>query len=467
MKLSIDYSHLMAANIGLDEGLTEQALDAMQPLVAAAHERIEADRVDGRHVRYGFRDLPETMAPELPRLLDHAATLFAAADAHVILGIGGSYLGGRMLFEALGHRYHNELPRARRNGPRIYFEGNGVDNTSLVDLFDLLRDQRVTLHVISKSGGTLETAAAYRLFREADGDLLRVAHTVLTTEQGSPMEQLYFLLGGAPADVYHLPRNVGGRYSVLSTVGLLPAAVMGLDPADLLAGHAQMRDWCAGADLRTNPAYLYAALMYLSARAGRTISVMAVWEKALEAFGLWYDQLSAESLGKAGVVSRTPLTAVCTRELHSRGQQHQEGTRDKTFLNLTVDQPSRAPLVLGVGSGPADGLEFVAGRGLPELNEAAAQGTDAAYAMARRPGLTFRLGALDAQTIGGLVYLFELATVTEGLLMAIDPLDQPGVQAYKDLLNGIAGNPRNAADRARFEQWQAELQRFGNSWGGA
>jgi glucose-6-phosphate isomerase len=465
MELSFDYSHMLAANLGPDQGLTEEALASLQPLISHVHQRLEADLVDGRHQRFGFMDLPETMAPELDRLRRHATELWDAGDDHVILGIGGSYLGARMLFEALCHHYHNHLDRGARRGPRIWFEGNGLDNDSLADLFQVLEGRRLTAHVVSKSGGTLETAVAYRLLRALNGHGARVKRWVVTTGAGQPLEAFFLARGGSPADIYHLPRNVGGRYSVLTSVGLLPAAVMGLDPAALLAGAAKMRAWCATDSLTANPAYLYAALQHLSCRAGRHISVMAVWDKALEAFGLWYDQLCAESLGQLEARSRTPLTAVCTRELHSRGQQHQQGPSDKVICNLVVGRPRQAPLTIGAESGPGnDNLGFVEGRPLPQLNAAAAAGTDTAYAAARRPGMTLALDALDAEMIGGLVYLFELATVVEGLLMAIDPLDQPGVEAYKKLLNGLLGNPKYEAARAEYEAWHAQRETRRSAW---
>jgi glucose-6-phosphate isomerase len=193
---------------------------------------------------------------------------------------------------------------------------------------------------------------------------------------------------------------------------------------------------------------------------------MAVWDKALEAFGLWYDQLCAESLGKLEAASRTPLTAVCTRELHSRGQQHQQGPLDKVICNLVTDRPRRAPIALTPEPGePNDGYTFLEGKTVPELNEAAFLGTDAAYAQARRPGLTFHLDALNEEMIGALVHLFELATVMEGMLMGVNPLDQPGVEDYKRFLNALLGRPGREKQLAEYNAWHAGREARVESWG--
>lgn len=458
--LELDFSHLMSTNIGLANGLREEDVDALQPLLDRVHQQIEADLGEtGRHRELGFWDLPHTMREHLDRLTAAAADFRELADAHIVLGIGGSYLGARMLFEALCHTFHNELPRDRRGWPRMYFEGNGLDNDAFADLLDLLAGQDVTVHVVSKSGSTLETGLAFRLLRQRLGG--RVKGWAATTGRRTRLERFCQHLKLSSLKLFELPDNVGGRYSVLTPVGLFPAAMMGLDLGKLLDGAQQMRDCCLQhTRVWKNPAYLYAALQHLSLLKGRPISVMSVWAKKLEAFGLWYDQLSAESLGKQDQ-GRTPLTAVCTRELHSRGQQHQEGTRDKVICNLVVREPLREPVktdledgdeherqVYDIGRKPSaddeaqtDGYFFAAGQPLSAINEMAYIATDTAYAKAQRPGMTLSIKRVDEEHLGALIFLFELATVVEGRLMAVNPLDQPGVQAYKDFLTGLLGKP--------------------------
>jgi glucose-6-phosphate isomerase len=329
-----------------------------------------------------------------------------------------------------------------------------MDTDALAGLRDLLGSagrQDYTLEVISKSGGTLETAVVFRLFladllaRHGEGARDRV---VVTTEPGSPLHRLAEQLGFA---TFTIPKNVGGRYSVLTPVGLLPAAIAGIDLQALLEGAAQMAAACESPDVLRNPAYLYATLQYLGYRErGWSVSVMAVWAKQLEAFGLWHDQLCAESLGK-DQIGRTPLTSVNTRDLHSRGQQHQEGAPDKLITNLFVCQPAREPIVVPPLAGNPDGLEYLRGRPLHDLLRTAARATRFAYHEAGRPTLDLWLRDLSPTTLGQLIYLFELATVVEGKLLAINPLDQPGVEAYKNTMFGLLGRPDRAEYRARFE----------------
>ncbi len=460
IQFELDYRYLMTDHVGAAHGLRADDITALQPLFNRIHQQIGADVTPGgKHRELGFFDLPDTQVSVADELVKTAAEFSGLADAHVVLGIGGSYLGARMLFEALCHKFHNELPADRRKAPRIYFEGNSVDNDAFVDLLDLLEGQPVTAHVVSKSGGTLETGMAFRLLRQRLGD--RVAAWAVTTGHKTRLDRFVAQRQLQGLRVFDLPDNVGGRFSVLCPVGLFPAAMMGLDVHAILDGARAMRDRCAAtADVLDNPAYLYAALQYLSLLRGRNISVLSVWSKCLESFGLWLDQLSAESLGKDGL-GRTPLTAVCTRELHSRGQQHQEGTRDKVVCNLVAQRPGREPLAAAAEPGDdeeraiyasgrkptkeeasaTDGYFYAVGRSLPEINDLAYQATDTAYVKAQRPGMTMRIGAIDEAHLGALIFLFELATLVEGRLMGVNPLNQPGVQDYKDYLTGLLDAP--------------------------
>lgn len=464
ISFSLDYSNMMAANIGSRYGFEEEELDELQAEFEQVIGQIAHDRSGGRHRDFGFIDLPELMAGEVDRLTRVADELAAAADAHLILGIGGSYLGARMLFEALCHSYHNELsPEQRCCRPRIYFAGNGIDNDAVDELLERFGEEPLTVHVVSKSGETLETAVAFRLARAR----CNVTGWAATTDPDAGRVRPVCAELKVPNErIFNLPENVGGRYSVLTPVGLLPAAVMGLDIRALLEGAAWMRERCRATDLRENPAGLYAGLQYLSLRADRAtrnISVLAVWDCKLESFGLWLDQLSAESLGK-DEQGRTPLTIVCTRELHSRGQQHQEGIRDKVICNLVIEQSSRPevdiPADEEVSAGHLDDLSYVGHMSLAEVNRAAYQATDLAYSSDNRPGMTMRLGRLDERHLGALIYFFELATVIEGKLLGVNPLDQPGVRAYKQFLGGLLGRPEAIQYRDAWRVNQRKQRRF-------
>jgi glucose-6-phosphate isomerase len=404
----------------------------------------------------GFIDLPQKTldqhrrqgeASVLGRALSQAARLRDQVDRVVILGIGGSYLGARALFEALRSLYHNELPSESRLGvPRFYFEGNNFDNDALQELLDLLqttcvdpelREERWGVVVISKSGDTLETAAAYRVLRReaveyygARSERLRQLIVPITGASGK-LRQLCKADGYSDDDLLTIPDQVGGRYSVFTPVGLLPAAVMGLDVRALLLGAAAMTKRFVEEPFERNPILQYAGVNYLLTEAiGKPMRVLAVWSKKLEALGLWYDQLLAESLGKQGR-GPTPLTAVLTRDLHSRGQQHQEGTRDKLINNLVIKAPRAAPIAIGMADRNEDDLNALSRKTLPDLLDAALRGTNQAYAEAARPTADLVLPALSEHAMGQLMQLLMLATVVEGRLMGINPYGQPGVEAYK------------------------------------
>jgi glucose-6-phosphate isomerase len=394
-----------------------------------------------------FFDLPERFLDEdRPILDDIIATgnhLAADVDRVLVLGIGGSYMGARALFEALCHPYHNELSRqARHRRPRIYFEGNNADNDAVAGLLELLHgDDKWAIIVISKSGGTLETAVAFRIFFNAlrqscggDEEKLRRRVVAVTGETGR-LRDLAQAIGCQK--IFPIHEGVGGRFSVLSAVGLLPAAVMGLDVVKLLEGAAAMNERFRTKPPGENPVLDYAGVSQLmECRRGAAIRVLSTWGKRLEAVGLWYDQLLAESLGKNGQ-GPTPLTVVNTRDLHSRGQQHQEGRRDKLITNLIVQEAGRPPLGIERSDLDQDKLNERAGKTLPDILSAALRGTNQAYADDRRPTADIRLPRLDESSLGQLFQMLMVATVIEGRLAGINPYGQPGVEAYKKNMNAI------------------------------
>ncbi len=404
----------------------------------------------------GFIDLPQQMldayrrkgdASELGKVNRLATRLRENCDRVVVLGIGGSYIGAKALFDALCHTYHNELPPKMRMGkPRMYFEGNGFDNDTLTDLLELLEntcvdpelpEERWGVVVVSKSGGTLETAAAYRVVRaEAakyygpKSDWLKKLIVPVTGPKGR-LRDLARAEGFSEDDTLTIPDDIGGRYSVFTPVGLLPAAVMGLDVRALLLGAAAMSKRFLEEPFDKNPVLQYAAINHLmNVEHRKTIRVLTVWSKKLEAVGLWYDQLLSESLGKVGR-GPTPVTAVCTRDLHSRGQQHQDGARDKIINNLYVRNPKHPPIPVGMSDRNEDGLNEISRKTFPDLLEAALQGTNQAYQEAARPTADIVLPSLTEHTMGQLMQMLMLATVVEGRLANINPYGQPGVEAYK------------------------------------
>lgn len=454
-------------------GLTADDFNALAPRLEAARAETLADAhswaagkgvsADKRPLDAGFIDLPEALlsgrgrenkdgwpAGLLARIEETAAALREQIDAAVLLGIGGSYMGARAIFEALCHPYHNELSREQRRGvPRLYFEGDNVDNDTISALLQMLRsgdparlENRWGIIVISKSGRTLETAVAFRLFRAAleefcagSGASAEDLVIPVTGDTDSRLRDLAEAKGYEP--IFPVPDGVGGRFSVLSAVGLLPAAVLGLDIRELLEGADAMNRHFQDAPPQENVVLRYVGVCHLmEVKRGCTVRVLSTWGKQLEAVGLWYDQLLAESLGK-NEQGALPLTVVNTRDLHSRGQQHQEGRRDKLITNLYIENPHAKPLAIRMREDDQDALNELAGKTVPEILAAARQGTNQAYREDHRPTADLVLPALNGHALGQLFQMLMLATVVEGRLVGINPYGQPGVEAYKKNMNAI------------------------------
>ncbi|MEX2093887.1 MAG: glucose-6-phosphate isomerase [Pirellulales bacterium] len=444
-------------------GIRPADLTALGPKLEAARAEVLADAVlwaaggkvpsDKVPLDAGFHEMPNRLlaelrdkgaASEVARLKATADRLAGEVDSVVVLGIGGSYMGARALLESCCHQFYNEVESTMRRGrPRLYFDGNNVDNDALLDLVRLLesRGDRWGIAVISKSGGTLETAAAFRiLLRELKASLGgktdELAQLVVpVTGTSGKLFNLAKALGCG--EMFPVPDGVGGRYSVLSAVGLLPAAILGLDIAALLAGAVAMNEHFRTAAPENNVVLNYVGVCHLlEERRGCDVRVLSTWGKRLEASGLWYDQLLAESLGKQER-GALPLTVVNTRDLHSRGQQHQEGKRDKLITNVIVDRSDREPVAIGRSELDQDGLNELADKTLPQIMAAAIAGTNKAYRDDHRPTADLHLARLNEHTLGQFFQMMMLATVVEGRLIGINPYGQPGVEAYKRNMNAI------------------------------
>ncbi|MCG8450525.1 MAG: glucose-6-phosphate isomerase [Pirellulales bacterium] len=450
-------------------GLEPEDLPKIAPQLESARDEVLSDAKlwssgapvpdDKQPLDAGFHHLPERLleenrqkgaASELSRIQATADRLAAEVDRVLVLGIGGSYMGARALLEACCHPYYNELARADRgNRPRITFEGNNVDNDAMQGLIDLLGRKgpaqdildRWGIAVISKSGGTLETAAAFRILlnqlrASCDEVAARLADLVVpVTGASGKLFDLASALGCQ--EIYPVPDGVGGRFSVLSAVGLLPAAIMGLDIVRLLEGAVAMNEHFRTAPVGENVVLDYTGICHLmEATRGCDVRLLATWGKRLEAVGMWYDQLLSESLGKQER-GAMPLTVVNTRDLHSRGQQHQEGKRDKLITNITIGRGKREPLAVGSSELNQDELNKFAQKTLPDILDAATRGTNQAYRGDRRPTADLHLPVLDEFVLGQVFQMFMLATVVEGRLIGINPYGQPGVEAYKENMNAI------------------------------
>ncbi|MEZ6046075.1 MAG: glucose-6-phosphate isomerase [Planctomycetaceae bacterium] len=376
----------------------------------------------------------------------------SAVDRFVVLGIGAlTWVCGPCLKHSATHITMSSSRAARGDIPRLYFGGNNIDNDDTAGLLEVLKSasnyadlaNRWGMTVISKSGGTLETAVAFRLFRDVLEECYGASSKEVTelvvpiTGETGKLRDLSNATG-YPA-IFPIPDGVGGRFSVFTAVGLFPAAVMGIDIDALLQGAADMTERFRTAPIGENPVLDYTGICHLlEEKKGLSTRILSTWGSRLEAFGLWYDQLLAESIGKEEK-GALPVTVVNTRDLHSRGQQHQEGVRDKLITNVIVKESSTSPVAVPkvAADRDQDQLNRLNGKAMPELLDAAIKGTNKAYAEVNRPTADLVFPKLDAYTIGQALQLFMLATVVEGRLIGINPYGQPGVEAYKQNMGEI------------------------------
>ena len=423
------------------EEIKEQLVQAYQAALAVNVSSPEA---------VGFHELPEQLLLEKSEageasIVGHieqlAGQLRNKVDSVVLLGAGGSSAGARSLMDACSHPFHNE----RGDLPRFYFAGGSIDNDATSALFDVLTAQQrpFVVLVISKSGSTLETAIALRQFVALDRKLRRPDWPgidellIPVTTPGSRLDKIADEL--ACRHRFYVPENIGGRFSVLSPVGLLPAALLGIDVVALLEGAATMNRRFETSLTGDNPVLDYAGVGHLAETVGgRTIRVLATWDESLRSTGLWYDQLLAESLGKEQRGS-TPLTTLNTRDLHSRAQQHQQGRPDKLITNLVVSRSRAEPLGIGTASWNHDQLGNLEQQHLTDVQRAAREATDEALHSVGCPTAQIELPDLDPFSLGQFYQMMMLATVVEGKLLGVNPFGQPGVEAYKKNMARILG----------------------------
>ncbi|MEE2642686.1 MAG: glucose-6-phosphate isomerase [Planctomycetota bacterium] len=384
---------------------------------------------------------------ELGQILTCGRDIRSRVDRAVVLGIGGSYMGARALMDSCCEPYFNELPKSLRGDrPRIYFEGNNVDNDATRGLLRLLNAPSDApcddwaIVVISKSGGTTETAVAFRQFLNAFQQSVgkdKTADLVIpVTGTSGKLFELSNALGCKHR--FRVPDGIGGRFSVTCAVGLVPAAIMGLDLVSFLQGAVDMTRHFKEQPVNSNVVMDYVAVNHLLEKKGMDIRLLSVWSKALESMGLWYDQLLAESLGKASR-GALPLTVVNSRDLHSRAQQHQEGKRDKVVNNVIVESWREDALAVGGSDLDQDRLNEISEKTLPEIMTAAIRGTNDAYAEDRRPTTDLLMPRVNEYYLGQFFQMMMLATVLEGRLLGLNPYGQPGVEKYKVNMNRYLG----------------------------
>ncbi|MFU0788494.1 glucose-6-phosphate isomerase [Virgibacillus proomii] len=432
--------------------LSEQELNNLEGAVQAAHDAIH-NRTGAGNDFLDWLDLPETYdKEEFERIKQCAEKIRNNSDILLVIGIGGSYLGARAALEMLNHSFQSYLTKEERNAPHIIFVGHHMSSTYMHDLMDVLKGKDFSINVISKSGTTTEPAIAFRIFKQlleekygVEGAKERIFATT-DHKRGA----LKASADEAGYETFVIPDGVGGRYSVLTAVGLLPIAVSGISIDEMMNGaHTAMKD-LAEASLKNNPSYQYAAVRNILYNKGKTTELLINYEPSLQYFAEWWKQLFGESEGKDNK-GLYPSSANFSTDLHSLGQYIQEGRRNIFETVLHVQEPKHH---LTVESDPvnADGLNYLAEKTIHEINDKAFQGTLLAHTDGGVPNLVVEIPKLDAYTFGYLVYFFEKACAISGYLLGVNPFDQPGVEAYKKNMFALLGKPGYEAEKKQLEE---------------
>ena len=411
---------------------------ALAPRLRIAHDHLQkGDGAGGDFT--GWVRLPEDYdRAELGRIKDAARRIQADSQALVVIGIGGSYLGARGVIECLCSPNYN---LKKKSTPNIYFIGNGLSADALAEVMELVDGVDFSVNVISKSGTTTEPAVAFRFFREllekkyGPEEASRRIYATTDAHKGA----LKSLADEKGYEEFVVPDNVGGRYSVLTAVGLLPIAVAGIDVDALLRGAQDMMHTCALADMNENPAWQYAAARYEMYRTGKKIELLAAYEPCFRFMSEWWKQLYGESEGKENK-GLFPASVEFTADLHSMGQYIQQGERH-LFETVVRFGPSRHECPVPYDETDGAGLNFLAGKSMDFIARQAMDGTLLAHVEGGVPNIVLRTDALDAATLGGLIYFFEYACGLSGYLLDVNPFDQPGVEAYKKNMFALLGKP--------------------------
>ncbi|MHC1785509.1 MAG: glucose-6-phosphate isomerase [Christensenellales bacterium] len=454
--MQLDVNHLMSDMLGERYGLVPDSIDALSQAAGQAFEQVRLNRGKGW---LGWTELPYDQDAILSDIEATATLVRSRFKAFVVLGIGGSALGPIAVQQALNHLHYNELPDEERGGPRFYVEDN-IDPERMAALLDVIDLKHTCFNIITKSGATAETMSQYliisQLLRQEVGEGWQ-AHIIATTD--SEKGNLIKLARQEGFKLFHIPATVGGRFSELSPVGLLPAAVCGIDIRAMLGGAACMDQHCASADPWQNPALLEAVIQYIAMEEmGINVQVMMPYADSLKYMADWFCQLWAESLGKSVTrrgmavnVGQTPVKALGVTDQHSQLQLYTEGPYDKIITLMKVEA-FRAKAQIPNGCEAFPDVAFLGGKSLNELIEAERRGTQYALLRAGRMSQTITLPVVNAHTIGQLIYFFELVTAYAGELLDIDAFNQPGVEESKIASYAVLGNTD-----PKYQKKQAEM----------
>ena len=426
-------------------------LEYLQEDVRTAHTKLHQGTGAGADF-LGWVDLPVNYdKDEFQRIEKAAAKIRDDSDVLVVIGIGGSYLGARAAIETLTDSFYAFQKTSKRQGPQIIFLGHHISGTYTADLLDYLEGKDVSINVISKSGTTTEPAIAFRIMRkwleEKYGETAKERIFVTTDRQRGALKTLADEQG---YDTYAIPDDVGGRYSVLTAVGLLPIAAAGVSIADMMRGAQAAREWYSSDSLDANAAYQYAVVRNALYRKGKSVEILVNYEPQLHYFAEWWKQLFGESEGKDNK-GLFPAAVDFSTDLHSMGQFIQEGSRTLFETVLQVEAPRR-DVVIERDEQNLDGLNFLADRTMDFVNKQAFEGTVLAHSDGGVPNLVVNVPRLDAFYFGGLVYFFEVACAVSGYLLGVNPFDQPGVEAYKKNMFALLGKPGFEEHRRALEK---------------
>ena len=439
-KVTFDYSRTAGV-------VRESEMESMKAIAESARELLLSRKGAGNDF-LGWIDLPvDYDKEEFARILKAAEKIQKDSEVLLVIGIGGSYLGARAAIEFLRHNFYNSVSKEIRKTPEIYFVGNSISSTYMSHLMDVIGDRDFSVNVISKSGTTTEPAIAFRIFKEmlenkygkaeaakriyATTDKARGALKTLATEEGY--------------ETFVVPDDVGGRFSVLTAVGLLPIAVSGADILKLMEGAASGRKQALENDFEHNYAMQYAAIRNILHRKGKMIEILANYEPSLHYVSEWWKQLYGESEGKdqKGIY---PASVDLTTDLHSMGQFIQDGSRIMFETVLNVEEP-QCQLTIKEEASDLDGLNYLAGKTVDFVNKSAMNGTVLAHTDGSVPNLMVTIPRQDEFSLGELFYFFEFACGVSGYILGVNPFNQPGVESYKKNMFALLGKPGYEKER--------------------
>ncbi len=436
MNQSIQFDYAKASPF-----ISSQEVASMEKIVTDAKELL-LSRTGAGNDFLGWIDLPvDYDKTEFKRIQEAAAKIQSDSEVLLVIGIGGSYLGARAAIEFLRHSFYNKVDASIRKTPEIYFVGNSISSTYLKDLMDIVGDRDFSINMISKSGTTTEPAIAFRVFKamaeKKYGEAEAAKRIYATTDKARGA--LKGLADAKGYETFVVPDDIGGRFSVLTAVGLLPIAVSGADISALMEGARSAREQFMSQDFANNNSLQYAAIRNILLRKGKCIEVLANYEPSVHFVSEWWKQLYGESEGKdqKGIF---PASVDLTTDLHSMGQFIQDGSRNmfETVINI---ETSRETIILEEEPVDLDGLNYLAGKSVDFINKSAMNGTMLAHTDGQVPNLMVHVPEATEFCLGELFYFFEAACGVSGYVLGVNPFDQPGVESYKKNMFALLGKP--------------------------